>query len=62
MELGKSLFNVNSMNPTRVRLNEKVSEFIAMSTNVKGIRNFSLPNPKHRLDPKLAINKLANMT
>ncbi|GAA0746241.1 hypothetical protein [Gaetbulibacter jejuensis] len=58
MELEKRLFNVDSMNPIRIKLNEQFSKCIAFSTKVEGIRNFLIVNTKYRYSPKLAKKSL----
>ncbi|WP_221405721.1 hypothetical protein, partial [Roseivirga echinicomitans] len=58
MDLEKKLFNVDSMNPVRVKLGKEFSTCLGKSTDLDGIRSFLHANSKYRLSPRLAQNPL----
>lgn len=55
MELEKKLFNVDSMNPVRVKLNIEFSSCLSKTIDWrKGISNFLRVNSKYRISPRHA--------
>ena len=58
MSLEKKLFNVDSMNPVRVKLSKEFSICLSKSTDLDGIRSFLKANSKYRLSPRLAQSRL----
>lgn len=48
------LFNVDSMNPKRIKLTKEFSNCLLLATEVNGLRNFLLINSKYKLSPRLA--------
>ncbi len=55
-ELEKKLFNVDYLNPVRVKLNYTFSNCLSKTTtDWDGIRSFLLANSKYRLSPNLAL-------
>ncbi|MDT0540692.1 hypothetical protein [Croceitalea sp. P059] len=60
MELEKTLFDVDSMNLIRVKLNSEFSTCLSKNTrDWDGIRRFLLANSKYRLSPRLALKNLS---
>ncbi|NJB35798.1 hypothetical protein [Croceivirga sp. JEA036] len=59
MELEKQLFNVASMNPIRVKLNQEFSNCLSEKIDWRiGTRSFLLFNSKYRISPKIAKKRL----
>ncbi|MEM9075630.1 MAG: hypothetical protein AAGC43_01270 [Bacteroidota bacterium] len=59
MDLEKKIFNIDSMNLKRVKLNYEFSSCLSKATtDWDGIRNFIVANSKYRLSPKLALKNL----
>ncbi len=58
MEREAKLFNVDSMNPMRTKLNKETSNCLAKTSNAEGIIYFLKFNSEYRLSPRLAQKKL----
>ncbi|WP_318310448.1 hypothetical protein [Flagellimonas crocea] len=57
MDRERKIFNVDSMNPVRVKLNSEFSTCLSKTTkDWDGIRRFLLANSKYRLSPRFALN------
>lgn len=59
MDLEKQLFNVDSMNPIRIKLNSDFSTCLANKIDWRiGTGTFLRMNSKYRISPRIAKNKL----
>jgi len=58
MEREPKLFNVESMNPIRLKLDKDISRCLVRQTKAEGIVYFLMDNSKYRISPRLAQKRL----